>query len=206
MAFPANATKVHLDAGTDDPAQARVELADLIDKFNSLLGHFPSFAQTLTGRATAPLMRTDLAVLGSQIIRKTVDETVNNSTTLQNDNHLLAALAANETAHFMFYILHIGNGTADFKYAITVPSGATLVHAMPNARVTATGALGGASATTSSASVSAQGTSNKIVQGVWGIVRNSSTPGNLQLQWAQDTATVVDTKVLLDSFLMVWRP
>ena len=62
MTFPANATKVHMDAGTDDPAQARVELADLVDKFNTLLAHFPSFSQTLVGRSTAALARTDLAV------------------------------------------------------------------------------------------------------------------------------------------------
>lgn len=35
MALPADATKVHLDAATDDPKQARTELVDLIDKFNA---------------------------------------------------------------------------------------------------------------------------------------------------------------------------
>lgn len=37
-AYPiADATKVHLDAATDDPSQARAELVSLIDKFNELL-------------------------------------------------------------------------------------------------------------------------------------------------------------------------
>lgn len=39
MTLPAPATKVYLDAGTDDPKQARTELADHIDKFNALLTH-----------------------------------------------------------------------------------------------------------------------------------------------------------------------
>jgi len=38
MALPSDATKVHLDSSTDDPKQARGELADLVDKFNSLKG------------------------------------------------------------------------------------------------------------------------------------------------------------------------
>jgi len=37
MALPADATKVHMDETTDDPEQARAELADLVDKFNDLL-------------------------------------------------------------------------------------------------------------------------------------------------------------------------
>ena len=36
MALPADATKNHLDSSTDDPKQARGELADLVDKFNAL--------------------------------------------------------------------------------------------------------------------------------------------------------------------------
>lgn len=39
MTLPASATKVHLDAATDDPKQARSELASLVDKFNDLLTH-----------------------------------------------------------------------------------------------------------------------------------------------------------------------
>lgn len=36
MALPSDATKAHLDSSTDDPKQARAELASLVDKFNSL--------------------------------------------------------------------------------------------------------------------------------------------------------------------------
>ena len=37
MVLPSPATKVHLDAATDDPKQARSELATNVDKFNQLL-------------------------------------------------------------------------------------------------------------------------------------------------------------------------
>lgn len=38
-ALPSDATKTHMDATTDDPAQARSELASLVDKFNDLLDY-----------------------------------------------------------------------------------------------------------------------------------------------------------------------
>jgi hypothetical protein len=45
MALPSNATKVHLDSSTDDPKQARGELASLIDKFNALLAALGNVAE-----------------------------------------------------------------------------------------------------------------------------------------------------------------
>ena len=42
MALPTSATRVHLQFGTSDPKQARVELYNLIGKFNDLLTHLDS--------------------------------------------------------------------------------------------------------------------------------------------------------------------
>jgi len=146
--------------------------------------------------------------IGVQIVRKTADNAaVNNSTTLVNDDHLVAVLAASETIFFLAHIYHVGNGTADFKFSFTVPSGATVLW----------NAVGGLSYSDADAfeirtpiSVSGTGfgigasTGNRTVT-VLGLVRNSTTAGNLQFQFAQNTATVVDTKTLTDSFLMAWR-
>lgn len=50
MTLPAAATKVNLDAATDDPSQARAELVALIDKFNALLTALPTdFATAAQG-------------------------------------------------------------------------------------------------------------------------------------------------------------
>ena len=54
MTLPASATKVYLDAATDDPKQARPELADLVDKFNSLLTHL-NLSTITSGPAAIPL-------------------------------------------------------------------------------------------------------------------------------------------------------
>jgi len=75
MALPANATKANLDNVLDDPKLARVELADLVDKFNDLLTHLNlstitsgpaaiplSIANGGTGSATAAAARTALGV------------------------------------------------------------------------------------------------------------------------------------------------
>jgi len=49
MALPSDATKVHLDASTDDPKQARLELVALIDKFNSLKAALGNIVELDTG-------------------------------------------------------------------------------------------------------------------------------------------------------------
>ncbi len=140
-----------------------------------------------------------------RIIRKTANETVNNSSTLQNDNHLFAALLANTTYHFSAFVAHLGNTTADFKLAWITPSGSALLWSLPNAMIQPGEGLGAASVITNSGSaISVQGTVGDLAQLVSGTVRTFGTPGNLQLQWAQNTATAVDTIVLTNSFLMVW--
>lgn len=64
MTLPAAATKVHLDAATDDPKQARAELADLVDKFNDTLTHLNLSAVTSTPYAVGD----GLGVSGSNIV------------------------------------------------------------------------------------------------------------------------------------------
>lgn len=46
MTIPSAAAKTHLDSGTDDPKQARGELADLVDKFNTLRSHLTTSGLT----------------------------------------------------------------------------------------------------------------------------------------------------------------
>lgn len=305
--LPANTTKANFDAGTDDPKQARSELATNADIQNSLKNALGDFAQlsnpagsgiqlvsqgggtpddvrvsrihelkaenytavagdrskvleydsvstnTLTLTAAATLLDgwfisvynsgtgiviidptgaeliNDLATItiasgqsatiicdgaafwaigrsSVQIVRKTSDETVNNSTTLQNDDQLFVVLAANEIIFFQCLVIHIGNTTADFKLSFTVPSGAALLFSGPNALVNTSDALALPGVITASGTgFEHAGSTSDLGQLMVGVVRNGATPGNLQLQWAQVTATVVDTKVLTDSFLMVWR-
>jgi len=54
MALPANATKTSMDQTTDDPKLARVELADLVDKFNALLVHL-NLSVSTSGPIAVPI-------------------------------------------------------------------------------------------------------------------------------------------------------
>jgi hypothetical protein len=132
-----------------------------------------------------------------ELVRKAADETVNNSTTLQDDDEIVAALAANENVHFQLH-LRINSGTTpDLKIAFTVPSGATVAFtAHPSGSTEATGSG-------TSLSLVALGANQAL--SIVGHVANGATPGNLQLQWAQNTSDVSDSKVLSDSYLIVWR-
>ena len=140
------------------------------------------------------------------LVRKTADETVNNSAILQNDDHLFMAVAANEVWAFECVVLFSSaTTTPDLRVAFTVPTGATLAWA-PAPHSTAADAFTTSIVTTASGSslVVGAGASARLLL-IKGIVRNGATAGNLQFQWSQNSATAEDTKVLLDSYLLAHR-
>lgn len=145
------------------------------------------------------------------VVRKTADETVNNSTTLQNDDELLYAMAANAIVYFRANLIVSSSSSGantDFKLAFTVPAAATLAWSFTggiNFESSAATASAPAPRTTSGDPLNTftDDNSTRLVT-VEGIVVNGANAGNLQLQWAQVTAAVSDTKVLTNSYLMVW--
>ena len=134
-------------------------------------------------------------------VRKTSDETVNNSSTLQDDDALLLAMAANETWFFSVTIFFISSGVADFKVTLTSPTGSTLLHGCTQAQVNSAGGVQECNALASGVAFAYSGTGSNESLFLTGIVVNGGTAGNLQLQWAQNTAEVSDTKVLTNSYL-----
>lgn len=130
---------------------------------------------------------------GTATKRKSTDESVTSSTTLQNDDELVLGIAANEQWSVSFF-LDIGavlNSTG-VKIAITVPSGATLnTCAKLNAADSSPGTFGRTSTSGSTiiditAPNLASSTNGFIIVHAW--VANSTTPGNIQLQWAQSSS------------------
>ena len=150
-----------------------------------------------------------------KIVRKTADETVNNSNTLQNDDHLLIAIGANEVWLVELFLLQQSvSVNSDFKMGWSYPTGCSIkwgsdqvniggarVH--PWLSVESSNIPEAIKIETDSLSV---GTSN-LIQGirVTAIVINGATAGNLNLQWAQNTATAEDTKVLTNSCLIAFK-
>jgi len=146
---------------------------------------------------------------GIEVIRKTALETVINSITLQDDDHLLLALAANEVWEFEGTLLLTGAETGDFKMAFTIPSGATISWS-------ALGLLGPATAENqlvTSNVIEASGAAitfgvlngKKIPVIFRGVVVNGATAGNLQLQWAQSVSDGSGTVIHINSYLKAYR-
>jgi hypothetical protein len=142
-----------------------------------------------------------LSVNPTANVRKSADETQNNvvnpTATLQNDDQLFFGIGANETWSFRFVVQATNNATPDIKFAVTAPTGATCVvglseaeNALSNANVGCGVSLGAVPATTSS-----------DIFEVVGTVVNGATAGNVQLQWAQNTANAANTIVRTGSYL-----
>ncbi len=132
---------------------------------------------------------------------KQVDEGVNNSTTLQDDDELFLPLKANKVYVGELVMLENCPVQADIKTAFSIPTGATGEQAL-------TGGLYRWS--------SAQGSQNITTTIAYGTVGNPSwnstplrvvmggTAGNLQLRWCQNTLwSPADSQVLKGSYIML---
>lgn len=134
------------------------------------------------------------------IVRKTADEIVNNSSTLQNDDALLFAVGANEVWEFHLFMLITSSLTPKFKLAITKPTGGSIL-ALEQGAVSGTAPTAN---TGSSRTQSTDTTATRIVT-YWGVYIGGDNAGNVQVQWAQSTANESDTKVLANSFIIVHK-
>ena len=131
-----------------------------------------------------------------ETVRKSADETVNNSTTFQNDDALLLAVRANTTWVVKLALLVNSSAVADFKVQITGPAGSTIEGFF--AGLDATGNSPGSFG----ASLTLPGAGANELKPIEFLVIIGSTAGDIQVQWAQNTAQVSDTKVLADSCLV----
>jgi hypothetical protein len=143
----------------------------------------------------------------AKIVRKTADEIVNNSTTLQNDDHLLLALLANEVWRFEIDAWYAAATTTDLKVLFTVPAAATFKWWAPESYNATSGAWGTATDTEISAARPLEGAGSTSPRGlhIIGVVVNGANAGNLQLQWAQVTAGASDATVYANSILRAWK-
>lgn len=140
---------------------------------------------------------------------KTSTESVTSSVTLQNDDQLVVALAANSTYFVQMVIRYDGATAGDIQVQFTGPGGATIfgqwvgnpfsaagltdVRVVPLIAFSAAEAFGCLGAGTDT-SLSFQGN-----------VATGGSAGNLQLQWAQGTSNGTATRVFGQSFIAAWR-
>ena len=106
------------------------------------------------------------------VIVKAADESVTSSAAVQDDNHLIIPIAANESIQFDA-VLFPQSGGGGFRYTFTGPAGAVGRFAPGSS----SGELAVEATTTNN---------DRIV--VTGGIQNGGTAGNLTLRWAQSTS------------------
>lgn len=141
------------------------------------------------------------------VVRKTADETVTSSTTLQNDDHLTFAIAANEiwTVDY-FLVAGAGDEAADIKLDLAIPAGATYligVHGLTTGVTTYEGDLKAIADSTPWS----LGIDNAVRTTIllFATVVNGATPGNVVLQWAQNASSGTGTTLVANSRLIAHK-
>jgi hypothetical protein len=144
---------------------------------------------------------------------KTSNETVNNSSTLQNDNELLFAAEANATylveVHLMLTATSVN---ADWKMSWSLPSGTFYWGHDGNSaegpgpywspRSTASGS---GAALVSTSIVSGGGTLTPMGAHFTAIIVIGGSGGTVNFQWAQDVATAENNTILAGSCLRAFK-
>jgi len=149
-------------------------------------------------------------ISNTQLAVKAADETVNSSTTLQNDDALVVALSASTNYAIIMYLVINSTANADFKYDFAVPTSPTAVGNRQHfygigGAASASGNLVQAEANavgleTDVTVLCADGNSHGLM--MMAAIRNGSNAGNLQLRWAQGTSHADDCSVLQGSWLL----
>ncbi len=158
-----------------------------------------------TGASTAAAARLNL---GQTFIPKTADETVNNSTTLQNDDDLFFAVAANEVWSWEAVLFCGSASTAsDLKLTFTAPTSPTSSAFFKRGQDAGGVAVGSTPTTATAPAATISVGSGSSILNIYlvelvGWIINGSNAGNIQLQWAQDTLTASNTKVFKGSYLV----
>lgn len=152
-------------------------------------------------RVTAAL----LTAAQPALIYKTADESVTSSTTLQNDDHLFVAVAANATYAIDCWLNFLANSPPDIKADWTIPAGATMNWA---ALGTGTANYSDHDASIVSHNVARGGKGNPGVpqsMNARGYLITGGTAGTLQLRWAQNTSNASATVLRAGSWIRLQR-
>ena len=138
-------------------------------------------------------------ISGMRGIVKTVDEDVNNSTTMQDDDALLLAVEANARYEMLIILRVTIRAASDFKFQFTVPASATIEgHASSTVQNNPVFDLTTAQTITVTALI-------QTFIRYAATITTAGTAGNVTLQWAQNTAAIEDTTVKNGSLLIIRR-
>lgn len=210
--FPGGSPLTYLDSDgnfTDPGSGGPVNVNDLV----GFPGGSPLTYLDSDGNFTTP--DTGGGGSGSVIVAvKTADETVNNSTTFQDDDHLTFTVTANTIYRVeCMLLIESTSVTPDIKFQWTLPASANIYWGTDTDN-NSTGDAGGgwAQVNPSGGSKLALRTNSSILSNtsmnnphgllIKGVLVVAGTGGTVTLQWAQNVATAEDTKLLIGSNLV----
>lgn len=166
-------------------------------------------AEVVTAAIMNTHVRDNLNALNGYV-RKTADESVTSSTTLQNDDHLLYTIGATGTYVFDLYLLatSAANAAGDLGVGFTFPTGTMYLGGIgPDTGLASgtvqTGQWGANNAYTTGALFNVYGLSTSTLDiRLHGLFVATAT-GTLQFQWAQQASNANASTVKAGSHLVV---
>ncbi|MFE3762264.1 hypothetical protein ACFXPI_10925 [Streptomyces sp. NPDC059104] len=147
-------------------------------------------------------------------IFKAADQSVTNSTTNVNDNHLLSAVAANATYIITGMLLYSARTDTDVKIGFSGPSGAAMDWIAHAQSQDGTGGLASTGVVVDKQSIGNTsfplggfGAENTTIMTapLWGRLVTSSTAGTFQLNWAQRVSNATASIMRANSWILLTR-
>lgn len=137
--------------------------------------------------------------------KATEAQVVSNSTVFVNDSHLLLPMQINARYELTGMAVIDAGAAADFKIDWVGPAGFAMPRWLTHAPDTAANTNRGSAAASNVQTINGAGIGTFLYIPIWGIVTTAGTAGNLQLRWAQNTATVENTRMKQDSWIKLIR-
>lgn len=138
-------------------------------------------------------------------VRKSGNESLNSSTTLQDDDQLTLAVEANAKYRVLLALHVVATQAIDCKISWSGPSGAVLHWStqsphvgMTNSQST-TVSVNYFSSLSDAADLGTDSVAN--IYYIYGLLATSTTPGSLTLRWCQTTSSFTNLTVNADSYL-----
>lgn len=159
--------------------------------------------QAQAGSRLTAAMAQDVAPLSAY---KSTNQSVTSSATLVNDGALAVELQANAVYSFVLVLGYNGaSGAGNLKLGWSLPSGASMGYSLYGNNTSGNATDGPWYTGSSNPALGTSGTGTNLGTVLQGTVATSSTPGPLQLQWAQNSSNGTATTVLAGSVLLAWQ-
>lgn len=153
------------------------------------------------------ILAADVRSVAPLAVIKGADESVTSSTTVQNDDALFLPVVTNASYLMFCYLDYEGGtgGSSDLKLSWASPASSTVrcqkIH-VDSSNATQVGVTDYTSLVVTARTA---GAGNLQALSMIGTFVTTSTAGNLQLLWAQNTSSGTATIVHVQSYLALWR-